>query len=149
MAGMMGKMMHSMMGNMMHAESQDDVPFLQGILQQSEELELTPDQIQQLQTLVHETRKALIRHEAEVQVAELDVEALMRAEPVDLAQVKEVVRRVETQRTEMRLARLQAMVNAKALLTPEQRQHVSTQTAETSQDMSDMMGCPMMGKMMG
>ncbi len=149
MGNMMGSMMKHMMGNMMPADTRGDVSFFQSLLQQREQLGLTPEQVQQLQALDHEVRKAQIRHEAEIQVSELDIETLMQADPVDLTQVKGVVQRLESQRAEMRLARLTAIANAKALLTPEQRHMVSSQTATTPPDMTDTMGCPMMGTMMG
>lgn len=149
MGGMMGKMMPNMMGNMMRSTAQNDVSFIQGLLQQREPLNLTSEQVQQFQGLANETRKALIRQRAEIQVAELDLEALMQAETVDLAQVKDAAQRLESQSTEMRLTRLNAIANAKAMLTPEQRQQVSMQTVSMSQDMPGTMGCSMMGKMMG
>lgn len=149
MGGMMGTMMKNMMGTMRGADAQDDVPFIQGLLQQRERLGLSSEQVPQLQALVNETRKALIRHEAEIQLAELDLETLMQADPVDLTEVKEAVHRLESQHAAGRLARLNTIAEARAILTPEQRQQVSMQTAATSHDMPDMRGCPMMGRMMG
>lgn len=140
--------MQGMMGNMMRSDD-SDVPFIQQLLQQRKPLDLTPEQVQQLQALVNETRKTLIRDKAEIQVAELDLQALMQAEPVDMAQVQEIVQRQESQRVKIRLARLNAIASAKEILTPEQRQQASTQTAATSQDMPGTKGCSMMGKMMG
>ncbi len=102
-----------------------------------------------MQAIASEARKALIRHAAEMQVAEIDLSALMQADPVDHSQVEDAVKRLESQRAEMRLARLSAVAKAKALLTPEQRQQLSTQTAATSQTMPGEMGCPMMSRMMG
>lgn len=146
---MMGNMMGNMMKSMMGGETQDDIPLIQRLLQQREQLDLAPDQVQQLQDLARDTHKALIRQGAELQVTELDLEALMRADPIDFARVEEAVKRQESQRAEMRLARLDAIAKAKALLTPEQRQHVSMQMASTAPDMPGMMGCPMMSGMMG
>ena len=143
-SGKMGHMMKPMMG----AGTQDDLPLIRRLVQQREQLGLSAAQIQQLQTLANEARKALIRHNAEVQVTEMEIEALMQAEPVDLAQVEDTVKGLESRRTEMRLARLNAVVKARALLTPEQRQQLSTQTATASQDMHGGMGCPMMNGMM-
>lgn len=145
MGGMMGGMMRHMMGQMMGAGAQDDMPFLQGLLQQREQLGLSAEQVQQLQATANEARKARIRHEAEARTTAIDLETLMQADPVDLTQVKAAVQRLEAQRAEMRLAQLTAIAKAKALLTPEQRQHVSMQTAAVSQDMPGMEECPMMG----
>jgi len=146
---MMGGMMRHMMGQMMGAGAQDDMPFIQRLLQQRAQLGLSAEQVQQVQALANEARKARIRHEAEARITEIDLETLMQADPVDLTQVKAAVQRLESQRAEMRLAQLNAIAKAKALLTPEQRQHVSMQTAAVSQDMPGMMECPMMGSMMG
>ena len=87
MGNMMGKMGH-MMKPMTGAGAQDDLPLIRRLVQQREQLGLSAAQIQQLQTLANEARKALIRHNAEVQVTEMEIEALMQAEPVDLAQVE-------------------------------------------------------------
>ncbi len=149
MRGMMGGMMRHMMGQMMGAGAQDDMPFIQRLLQQRAQLGLSAEQVQQVQALANEARKARIRHEAEARITEIDLETLMQADPVDLTQVKAAVQRLESQRAEMRLAQLNAIAKAKALLTPEQRQHVSMQTAAVSQDMPGMRECPMMGSMMG
>ena len=134
---------------MMGSGAQGDMPLLHRLLQQREKFGLSPEQIQQVQAIASEARKALIRHAAEVQVTEIDLSALMQAEPVDLTQVEDAVKRLESQRAEMRLARLSAVAQAKALLTPEQRQQLSTQTAAASQTMSGGRGCPMMSRMMG
>lgn len=148
MGNMLGNMMGSMMGNMMRSDAQNDVPFIQNLLQQREQLNLTPQQIQQLQALVNDTRKALIRDKAEIEIAELDLKALMQAEPIDMTQVQEIIQRQEAKGAEMRLARLNAIASAKGLLTPEQRQQAALQPAATSQARK-MMGCSMMGNMMG
>jgi hypothetical protein len=142
---MMGNMMRHMMGSMMGAGAQDDMPFLQGLLHQREQLGLSAEQVQQLQAMASEARKAQIRHEAEARTTAIDVETLMQADPVDLTQVKTAVQRLASQRAEMRLAQLTAIAKAKALLTPEQRQRVSMQTTAVSQDMPGMEQCPMMG----
>ena len=149
-SGMMGSgMMGDMMGHRMGASAQDDMSLISRLLQQREQLGLSPEQVKQLQALANEARKALIRHEAEGQIAEMDLEALMQADPVALTQVEEAVKSLESQRTATRLASLNAVAKAKALLTPEQRQKWPTQTAATSQAMPGMMGCPMMSGMMG
>ncbi len=148
MGNMMGKMGH-MMKPMMGAGAQDDLPLIRRLVQQREQLGLSAAQVQQLQTLANEARKALIRHNAEVQVTEMEIEALMQAEPVDLAQVEDTVKGLESRRAEMLLARLNAIAKSRAILTPEQRQQLSTQTATASQDMPGGMGCPMMNGMMG
>ena len=144
--GMMGG---GMMGNMMGSGAQDDMPLLHRLLQQREKLGLSPEQRQQVQAIASEARKTLIRHTAEIQVAEIDLSALMQADPVDLTQVEDAVKRLESQRAERRLARLSAVAQAKALLTQEQRQQLATHMAATSQTMSGGMGCPMMSGMRG
>ncbi len=148
MGNMMSTMMAGMRGNMMGAGAQDNLPLFHRLVQQREQLGLSPEQVQQVQAISSEARKALIRHAAEMQVAEIDLSALMQADPVDLTQVEDAVKRLESQRAEMRLARLSAVAQAKALLTPEQRQQLSTQTVAASQTMPGGMGCPMMSGMM-
>ena len=66
-----------------------------------------------------------------------------------LGQVEDTVKGLESRRAEMLLARLNAIAKTRAILTPKQRQQLSTQTATAAQDMPGGMGCPMMNGMMG
>jgi len=120
-------------------------PILSLMLQNKEALKLAPEQLQKLETLRLDFRKAAIKRSADLQVAELELDQLRRQESVDLAEVEAQVKRIETLRTEQRLSRIKAIEEGKALLTAEQREKVkSLGLVARGGHAKGMMGCPMM-----
>jgi Spy/CpxP family protein refolding chaperone len=147
MGGGMMEMMHGGMGNgghhgMMGHGDASDRPLVSLILQNRQELQLTPEQVQKLETLRLDFQKASIKRSADLQVAELELEQVRKKEPVNLAKVEAQVRRTETLRAEQRLSRIKAIEEGKALLSPEQRQKLDT--LGQSRARHGMTGCPMM-----
>ena len=137
---------HGMMGHGDAAER----PLISLMLENREELKLTPEQVQRLETLRSDFRKGSIKRSADLRVAELELEELRKKEPVDLAKVEAQVKRIETLRTEQRLSRIKAIEEGKALLTPEQRKRIETLGQRVGGGhTTGMMGCPMMGGMGG
>jgi Spy/CpxP family protein refolding chaperone len=57
-----------------------------------------------------------------VRVAELELQQLLEADPVEMGKVEAKVKEVEGLRTALRLNWIKAHEQAKSLLTPEQRQ---------------------------
>ncbi len=108
------------------------------LLQQRQALQLSPEQVEQLQSLsseAREARKAAIRYEAEAKIAEIDFNALMQQETIDLAKVEATAKRFASLLTKIRLAPLSTYAKVKALLTPDQRQTLQqprTQVAAAS-----------------
>jgi Spy/CpxP family protein refolding chaperone len=90
------------------------------LLQQQQPYKLSPDQVKQLQTLQTEAQKAGLRNTAEVRIAELDLDALLREDPIDLAKVEDTIKALESLRSSGRSSYARTLVRAKALLTPEQ-----------------------------
>jgi hypothetical protein len=66
--------------------------------------------------------KAHIKQRADVRVAELELQQLLEADPVEMGKVEAKVKEVEGLRTALRLNWIKADEQAKSLLTPEQRQ---------------------------
>lgn len=144
MTGGMMEMMHGMMGHGDAAER----PLISLMLQHREALDLSPEQVQKLETLRSDFRKGAIKRSADLQVAELELEELQRKEPVDLAKVEAQLKRVEALRTEKRLSRIKTIEEGKALLSPEQRKKLDTLGQRVSGGhATGMTGCPMMGGM--
>lgn len=142
-AGMMmgGGGHQSMLG---HGDVAERTP-ISFMLQNRETLNLTSEQVQKLEAIRSDFRKAGIRRSADLQIAEVELEELQRKEPLDLAKVEAQVKRIETLRAEQRLSRIKAIETGKALLTPEQRQKLDTLgQSRAGRHTTGMTGCPMM-----
>jgi Spy/CpxP family protein refolding chaperone len=97
-------------------------PLISIALAHRAELGLSPGQVEALERLRADFQREAIRREADLRVAEMDVAALRRAEPVDLAQVEARVREAERLRADLRVARIRTIEQGRAQLTPEQRE---------------------------
>ena len=98
------------------------MPTLAGIaLRHRAELGLNAQQVESLQKLQVDTRRAAIQRRANAEVAALDLGGLLRSDPVDMAKVEAKVREIEKLRADGRLERIRANEQGKAQLTAEQR----------------------------
>ncbi len=88
------------------------------------ELGLTPQQVDALERLRTGFQREAIKRDADLRVAEMDLTALRRAEPVDLAQVEAKVREIERVKADLRVARIRTIEQGRAQLTPEQRERL-------------------------
>jgi len=95
-------------------------------LQHRQELGLTSEQVERLERLRLDATRELIRRGADLRVAELELRALRRSEPVDLTPVEQKLREIERLRTDLRLQTIRAVEGAKAQLTPDQRTKLRT-----------------------
>jgi Spy/CpxP family protein refolding chaperone len=96
-------------------------PLITIMLRHRSELGLTADQVGRLEALRGGFAREAIRREADIRIAELDLSSLLAADPVDLPTVEGKVRDLAQLRAELRIARLRAIEQGKAVLTPEQR----------------------------
>ena len=71
-----------------------------------------------------------MKRDADLRVAEMDLETLRRADPVDLARVEAKVREIERARADLRVARIRTIEQGKAQLTAEQREKLRMLAAE-------------------
>ena len=85
------------------------------------ELGLNPQQVESLQKLQLDTRRAAIQGRANAELAAVDLGGLLRSEPVDMAKVEAKVRELEKLRADGRLAYIRANEQGKAQLTADQR----------------------------
>lgn len=141
--GMMGGMMHGMPGSMRQA-SPAERPLITLALQHKDQLGLSAEQVQRLEALRSDFQKEAIRRSADIQVAELELGELLRQDPVDLAKAEVALKKLEGLRTELRLARLKAIEQGKAVLTPEQRQKLDTLTRQAAK--ASLQGAGMAGE---
>jgi Spy/CpxP family protein refolding chaperone len=90
------------------------------------ELGLNPEQVGRLETLRADFAREAIRRDADIRIAELDLAGLLDREPLDFSKVEAKVREVSQLRGELRIARLRAIEQGKAVLTSEQRTRLQT-----------------------
>jgi Spy/CpxP family protein refolding chaperone len=111
--------MGGMMGRMMGDPAER--PLITIMLHHRTELGLSADQASRLETLRGDFAREAIRRGADIRIAELDLATLLEQDPVDLTKVETKVREVAQLRADLRIARLRAVEQGKAVLTPEQR----------------------------
>ena len=111
----------------------------------SQQLKLSDDQRTQVQTLLRNHAKEVIRLKAEIDTMMLDVPPLLEANPVDLTKVKQLFQAIATKEADLRLAHVTAMQDIRQLLTPEQQKQFRTMPGHMMGD-GTMMGS---GGMMG
>ena len=147
------------------AEEQEQAPMMQPmrgmmghggmILQQhlewlSQQLKLNDEQRAQVQTLLRNHAKEVIRLRAEIDTMALDVPPLLEANPVDLAKVKQLFQAIAAKEADWRLAHVTAMQDIRKLLNPEQQKQFRTMPGHMMGDGAMMGPGGMMGRgMMG
>jgi Spy/CpxP family protein refolding chaperone len=110
----------------------------------SQQLKLSDEQRAQVQTLLRNHAKDIIRLRAEIDTMTLDVPPLLEANPVDLAKVKQLFQAIAAKEADLRLAHVTAMQDIRKLLTPEQQKQFRTMPGHMMGD-GAMMGRGMMG----
>jgi Spy/CpxP family protein refolding chaperone len=123
------------------AEEQEQAPMMQPMrgmmghggmmLQQhlewlSQQLKLNDEQRAQVQTLLRNHAREVIRLRAEIDTMALDVPTLLEANLVDLAKVKQLFQAIAAKEADLRLAHVTAMQDIRKLLTPEQQKQFRT-----------------------
>jgi len=126
MPGMMGgEGMERPMGRMMPGgrgdhERPHESPLVTLILDHSQELGLSPEQEEKLRDLRTAFSKDAIRRDAEIRVAEIDLDSLLEQSVWDTAKIETQVKQIATLQGELRLARIRTIAAGRALLSPEQ-----------------------------
>ncbi|TAJ23801.1 MAG: periplasmic heavy metal sensor [Nitrospirae bacterium] len=96
--------------------------YLRHLLNHRQAIGLTEEQVTKLNTLSLDLDRTRIKTEAEIQVAERELAALVQDEKTDLSAVEAKVKQSEALEVGLRLAAIKAKRDAVALLTPEQRE---------------------------
>ncbi len=99
----------------------EERPLISLMLRNREKLGLSDEQVRRMEQLRTEFEKESIRKDADRRVAEMDLDALLNTQSVDMTKVEAKVREIEKQRADLRLARIRAIEKAKEQLTAEQR----------------------------
>lgn len=102
-------------------DSREDRPTITLILSYKDSLGLSAEQVKKLEQMRDQFQRQSIRTDADVKIIELDIAALLDSPTVDVAKVEAKIREAEKMRTELRIARVRAIEQAKGVLTSEQR----------------------------
>lgn len=116
----------------------------------SQQLKLSDEQRTQVQSLLRNHAKDVIRLRAEINTMTLDLPPLLEANPVDLAKVKQLFQAIAAKEADLRLAHVTAMQDIRKLLTPEQQKQFRAMPGHMMGDDAMMGPGGMMGRgMMG
>ncbi len=97
---------------------------LRGLLQSQKEMGLTDEQVAKLKALQLDLDKTRIKAEADIMVAERELQALTEDDKTELSVIEDKMKQAELQEVALRIAAIKARRDAMALLTPEQSQRV-------------------------
>ena len=87
-----------------------------------EALELTDEQAEQLRKINVDTRKTTIQKRADLQVIRIELTELLRSDNPPRAQVEQKIREITQLQGDLMRTRVDALLSARAVLTPEQQQ---------------------------
>ena len=113
------------------APSQEERPLISIMLRNRDKLALSADQVKNLEQLRNDFQKASIRHDADLRIAEMDLNTLLEAPSADMAKVEAKVKEIERLRADIRLARIRAIQKGKEQLTPDQRKKLQEILSES------------------
>ena len=94
----------------------------QSLIHHAKDLGLSDEQVTKLKTLMGDYEKAKIRGEADIKLAEVDVQTLAHDDKADMAAIENAIRKSEAVHANLRIEGIKALRAAKAALTPEQQQ---------------------------
>jgi len=92
------------------------------LLHQAKELGLSEEQQTKLKSLKADYEKAKIRGEADLKLAEVDVQTLAHNEKADMSAIETAVRKSEAAHSNLRIEGIKSVRAAFAVLTPEQKE---------------------------
>ena len=104
-----------------------------------QELGLSTQQVDALKKIGFDARRAAIKRSAERKLAQLDLMETRMADKVDMGKVESEVRKIEKIKADGTIARIRANEQAKAQLTPEQREKLKNLLAERMKAMRERM----------
>jgi len=110
------------------------------MLQNADKLGLSDEQKKQLDEMRIKYSKDIIRLYAETEIAEIDLEPLLKNPEINLSQVKETLKKIESMKTQIKYLRVEAFVEARKVLTNEQKNSL--------RKIMEMRGIPRCGGMM-
>jgi Spy/CpxP family protein refolding chaperone len=101
--------------------TREDRPVISQLLSNKETLNLSADQVRKLEQLRDNFQRQAIRNDADLRIVELDIATLLDNEPVDMGKLEHKIRESEKLRTDLRIARIRTIEQARGVLTSEQQ----------------------------
>ena len=105
--------------------AREDRPVISQMLNHKEALGLSADQVRRLEQQRDNFQRLTIRNESDLRILELDIAALLDSEPVEMAKLEAKIREEEKLRSDLRIARIRAIEQGKALLNAEQKKKLT------------------------
>lgn len=102
-------------------DAREERPVISSMLKYKDYLRLSAEQVRKLEQLRDHYQRQSIRAEADMRILELDISALMDQPTVELPKLEQKIRELEKLRADLRIARIRAVEQAKAVLSAEQR----------------------------
>ncbi|OGQ78870.1 MAG: hypothetical protein A3F90_09220 [Deltaproteobacteria bacterium RIFCSPLOWO2_12_FULL_60_19] len=112
-------------------ESRGERPLITWMLSHRDDLNLSAEQVRNLERLRGDFERETIRREADLRVAEMDLSSLLESDSVDLKKAEVKVREIERLRADTRFARIRTIEQGKELLSQEQREKLRNMVAGT------------------
>jgi Spy/CpxP family protein refolding chaperone len=112
------------------ATAQEQQPVISLLLRNREKVGLSDEQVKKLEQLRTDFEKETIRKEADIRVAEIDLDNLLKAATPDMDKIEGKIREIERLRADLRIARIRAIEKGKALLSADQRKKLHELTAD-------------------
>ena len=129
-AGQIRSLGEQFRGHFTAGETAEEGPLVSIMLAHRQELGLSAAQVQELERIRTDFQREAIKLDADLRVAQMDVSALLRSDPVDLERTERTVREIERRRADLRIGRIRAIEQGKAVLGPEQRAKLRALLAE-------------------
>ena len=92
------------------------------LFRHAKDLGLSEEQVKKLKTLMTDYEKARIRGEADLKLAEVDVQTLAHDEKAEMSAIENAVRKSEMVHANLRIEGIKTLRAASAVLTPGQRE---------------------------
>ena len=99
------------------------------LFKQAKDLGLTEEQMTKLKSLKTDYDKAKIRGEADLKLAEVDVQALAHDDKAEMSAIEAAVRKSETAHANLRIEGIKTVRVAFSILTPEQKEKMRASRA--------------------
>jgi periplasmic protein CpxP/Spy len=92
------------------------------LFRHAKDIGLSEEQIKKLKTLLTDYKKTRIRGEADLKLAEVDVQTLAHDEKAEISAIENAVRKSEMAHANLRIEGIEALRAASSVLTPGQRE---------------------------
>lgn len=156
---MKGYGMHSMMG-MMEQMNQNNCPMMGSMdfmhdfyLNKAKELGLSDSQIQQLEKIKIETQKNIIKKQADLRIAQLELNELLKDPQAKRSELEALAKKVNQLQSDIQSIKINGQLEARSVLNPEQlKKAISGSMSMHGKGMmqkNGMSNCPMMGEKSG